>query len=297
MKIWVGILSLAGASLFAQSGYRYESDDFGLLEVAGACSVSTDEVRCWDPSGKPNTKLSELVTAYFLSNPSSDLRLRFRKRNRLLVMRTIVRQNARASFYGDIEGKSGMRASQSASIGHETGQESHKLYWYYPAEDELVTSLTASLSMHLSSTSSLSLKEGSEAKLGAYTVKVLGITEASTNEVYGMGGRNGGKAWKIAYSFAGPTDREWPQIQPIPIDSKGMPIVAVDNNGNPTKAVEGQGGFSSYSPQLFYSGGLQGANTGIWYSRIRPDKIGNLALSGSTKRTIVFKDVALEPSP
>lgn len=228
MKLWVGVLSLLGGSLAVQSGHRYESEEYGLLEVAGACSANAEEVRCWDPAGKPNQKLTELITAHFLANPNSELRLRFRKRNRLLVIRTIARQNTRVSFYGELEGKSGVRASQSGTIGHESGQESHRLYWYYPPDDELATDVTTYLNMPLSSASNVAVKEGAEAKLGAYTVKVLGTAEASANEAYGMGYAATGKVWRISYSIAGPIDQEWPQLQPIPMDAKGQPIVAVD---------------------------------------------------------------------
>lgn len=284
-----------------QTNYSYQSEDYGLIEVAGVCSVTTDDVKCWDPQGKPSPKITELATAHFLVNSNNELRLRFRKRNRLIVLRTIARQNAKASFYGDLESGSGIRTNQAGNIGYESGQEAYKLFWYYPLDTETSVDLTSYLQVQMSQGASMPLKEGSEAKFGAYTIKITGISEAAANEAPYYGGVPGGKTWKITYTMTGPTEGEVPQIYPTPLDAKNQAIVNVDKDGNPTKPPKTQGmgnGFGPYPQQLFYVGGYASAgNVGYWFSRIKPDKIGLLQIGGSNRRKISFKGIALEPNP
>jgi hypothetical protein len=292
----ISVLGLAAN----QNSYTYQSEDFGLLEVAGVCSVTSEEVKCWDPQGKPSSKITELATAHFLVNSNNELRLRFRKKNRLIVMRTITKQNAKASFYGDLESNSGIRTSQAGNIGYESGQEAFKLYWYYALDTEASVDLTSYLQVQVSLAGTLSAKEGSETKLGAYTIKITGISEATANEAPYYGGAPG-KTWKITYAISGPTEQEVPQVYVAALDAKNQPILYVDKDGNPTKPPKNPpmgGGFGPYPQQLVYPGGYVGSsNIGYWFSRIKPEKIGSLQVNGSTRRKITFKGIALEPTP
>lgn len=295
MKLWILALSITVGTSLVQDGYRYQSEDYGMLEVAGVCSYNAEEVNCWDPKGNPNPKLSELISAYFIANPSMQMSFRFKRRNQIIAMRSVSKQGAKVTFEGELDGSTGLRARPFTTIGSTEGEESYKLFWYNPSEEDRTTDLTVGLNNQLRSESTLEAKEGSAIKMGDFVVKITGISEASGSErqaaVYPLKNR----VWKVAFSITGPISKGLPQLQAFPMDAKGLPIAAVDINGNPALLDEGGGSVNYFSYQLFAGGYSQSGNIGIWYSKIRPDKIKHLVVSGHQKRKVVFKNVALEP--
>lgn len=284
------LIAVVGSTVL-QGDRSYSADDFGTMSVAGVCSVDTENVKCWDSDGKPNPKVQELVMSYFIANPNNELRVRFRKRNRLVVLSYIARRGALTSLGGDITTTQGIRSSSSGQIGHEQGQEGFRMYWIYPSESEKTTDLTVSLHVRTKVTPSIEVKEGATVKIGTGTLKITGISPVSKEQAMQLGMQ--AKWWRISYEITGQTLGQEVSIYPSAVDRKGAPINNVDKEGNPDSRPSqfGDGHFVQILGPGYMESGMP-----VWQSRVRPDKIGRIYLSTSSQREVILKNIALDPA-
>src|SRR5688500_6792711 len=117
MKCLLALLSIPIALGIGQVSSTYSSDDFGSLKVAGACSVTAEHISCWDPSGKPDASMSKDIDKFF-STRDIPLNLKFKKRNRLIVLRHEPKQDAITHFRGELFAPNGQRLKQSVSFAY-----------------------------------------------------------------------------------------------------------------------------------------------------------------------------------
>jgi hypothetical protein len=65
---------------------RYESGDGQIAEGLGVCDISAEKMDCWDMNGKRSSDLNGLLRTRLAARYTNDLRFRYGKKNRFLVL-------------------------------------------------------------------------------------------------------------------------------------------------------------------------------------------------------------------
>lgn len=296
MKLHFWIMGVVAGVVVTQSSYVFRSPDLGVIELEGICEVDVKAMNCWSPDGKPNPKLAELAGARFLAKPNETLPLRFKKRNLLLVLRSIQKANGAGSFYGEIETTDGIRTEESSLVGEDSGQERYNYFWLRPADNDTKTSLTLFYHFQLADKAKLEMKKGAKADVGPLSLEIESVTESPTPVHGGLYEEESNKAWFIKYSVRRTREIDGdPLIYGDPLDLKGSPIQDVDSKGNPVAPKKSPYGVRMY--KSLFAERTSDLPGNYFQCLVRPDRISKVDLRVSLKKKIIFENVALIPSP
>lgn len=287
MKCLFALISIPVVVGFGQLSNSYSADDFGSFQVAGACSVTAERISCWDMSGKPDASMSEAIDQAF-SRHKVDLSLKFKKKNRLIVLRHQLKRDATTHFRGELYAPGGEKLKQAIVFGH-NADPLFATYWYYPSETETTLEVTASLDVLIRAEAAVPLKEGSEAKVAGYKVKIDGV-KASDSNIRATAPYS--RTWVVDYSVEVPAGRPEARFNAIPVDAIGDPITAIDSIGFPlSREMASQG---SQLPASF-SHVLDKVTKRSWISKVNPEHVAGVRVNGVTTKKVTFKAVPLDP--
>ena len=171
-----GSLATVGLSAAqeASDGYSYRMPGKGWISIAGVCNADPEQISCWKPSGEPNPKLSELISAYYLVNPQQRLEIRYKRRSLMIITKSLLGNfpgQGNLSFNG-LQVDPGGQLNQQGSIGYGgQGEETTSFSWYYPAEG--LTSIDATAMLNISTESvKVELKVDEVARLSGGRVQL-----------------------------------------------------------------------------------------------------------------------------
>lgn len=273
----------------------YSAEDFGTVEVAGACTITPDTVTCWDDDGKPSPDLSEKVKAYYIVNSNAEVRYRFGRKNRVIVIKKSGTANGRAGYLTPAE--NGIYSS--GQIGQNSSGNEPYYEWYAIDVDPNATTTSLAFNLSLSfGTGGVILREGAEVKVGAMTVHVDSIKPAPDRPVWGRNGLKQ-KAWTIGVTIKGFPSAVVPNMNGQLFDTAGNVIPSVDASGNPaSNSAMFSGGMGNRS-RTFEAGPSvvsgSGSSKQELFIGVNPGKVGSILFSPSGTRKVTFTGIPLDP--
>lgn len=317
----VAVVGFQGQNIVNAVGGRYEAGNLSV-QTLGACSYTVDAISCWDLEGKPSPSLSERLESHYLGSNGNDLQFKFRRKNRLVVVRTTGMNGNSVSLQTDQGGYGG-----SGQIYDSQGQTS--LQWLNLAVDSSATTANIQATVYNASlVKNLDLNfrkgekavfQGSNIEIGSATPlpKVKRRGDRPRYEVFdgqrGYGyiaeGRDQGSWWTIAIGADPVAGGQMLGISQ-PMDKTGKPILYVDKDGkivSPVKYLEsvpkdpnGQVIYGATQSSKYFQARFQSANSNVpstqtILTNIDPSEIAKVRLSYNPPTVVRFTDIPLDP--
>lgn len=310
MKRALLIPLLLASSVFAAQSDRkpdkivdrqYESPEGAVIKGLGACSVSADDIVCWDMDGKADPRLTELVRAQFLVREST-LQLVFRKKNRILV---VTKHGA-----SSVQLSSSMRGGNYSSWSSPNGEETQLIGVASPPDQTTISVLADFYQVGPAKKSRFELKKGTQ-NLGEG--QTLEFVDALKIEMPPNMGRSSfmmgsGPAWRIRVAGSGVESLR--SSQAIPIGRDGKVISYVDRKGKPVSTAEylranpnrsayptdfGDRSNAKYLPVQIMTEYGYGPGALSWTSNVDPAFITALDTSRFDRRLVEITGFPLDP--
>ncbi len=279
----------------------YESADLGRIDLMGACTIGQDTVSCWDPEGKLDADLSEKVKAYYIVQSSTEIRMKFGRKNRMIAFREPSRNYGGDVTISSVKGEGNQNMNSAGQLPNYGANREPVLTWYEIDTDpsQTQTSVGFDISVRMGS-GLLPVKEGAEISVGPLKVKVTGIKRGpDRKQNWGANPNVSQKTWTITVTVTGSVAGKIPNMYLYGVDDHGMQVSRVDAGGAPIHPKVS--GTNMYQP---ISGGfdaqvysLSGAGTATqeYSSTINPSKLSGLNISASGSRIVTFKNILLDP--
>jgi|GEM_PF-1719886 len=283
------------------------------IKILGTCATNLETFNCWDPSGTPNSDLSNQVNAYFNQQPSTILQLRFRNPSLLLV--TQYKGKVSNFYEGPIEWATDLQnqltqVRRDPNAPSNQNGESLDFDWIYPEINQRSEDFYLYASDTFLFPEGIKLVVGSTSSSGGKSVTITGISERNEN-VFGQ------TAGIVGTIIENPSPREHNAIQKTWIVSykrsdfltfktggffasevakDGSAIKYVDLNGKPTKKQE------------FFARGIgerippRGSEdddksmTGYFTIDVNPKYVKSIFLKSVKSFKVEFADIALRPT-
>ncbi len=279
----------------------YESADLGKLELAGACTITPDNISCWDPDGKPAPNLSEKVQAYYIVQGGNELRLKFGRKNRLIVFKEPPRGNPNGAYLGQAKTLGGQYMNQFGTIGMGGYGNGDATTWYLtdsePTQEK--TSVVFEVNVQFGS-ATVPVKAGSQATLGPIKVKIESIKPGpDRKQNWGPNPAKGQKTWTVTVTLDGTIGGKYPTVNGSVIGSDGQAVWSVSASGVPTPRPKGpfftppmmMGGFDG---NVFLASGANTAKQELSVP-VDPSKAHAIVLSLGGTRQVTFQNILLDP--
>lgn len=257
--------------------HSYESADFGRIDVAGACKLSGDGVECWNADGKVDRELTKQVETYYVAHPDHTITIRYGRKNRLLVVRTMAKRNANVTL-GGMPVWNGKPLNLEGEAGRSINGHGPALQWFSIDAGPAETTANISFSLHVfEGESTLPAKTGAATRVGPLKFQVGGITPGPTIQTYDGITSSGLETWNLAVTLDGLAAGPMPFLFPRPVTKQGKTIENVDRKGNP---LPHNAKPPAAQAMTFFSGGAGTTHETIT-TVLNPEKIGGIAISAS----------------
>jgi len=315
------VAGFQGQNIVDAVGGRYEAGNLSV-QALGACSYTVDSISCWDLEGKPNPSLSQRLESHYLGSNGNDLQLKFRRKNRFVIVQLTGMNGNSVSLQNDQGNYSG-----SGQIYDYQGQTS--LQWLILATEPSKATATIQATVYNSSQAKYldvafqkgekAVFQGSNIEIGSAKPlpKVKAHNDGPNNQVFdgqrGYGymgdGRGQGSWWTVSVGADTVAGGQMLGISQ-PMDKSGKPILYVDKDGKivtPVMYLEslpkdpnGQVPYnvnpsSKYFPARFQPSNSNVPSTQTVMTNIDPSQIAKVRFSYNPPVIVRFSDIPLDP--
>ncbi len=286
------------------------------LEVAGACMVTEDSVRCWDARGAAAPDIRERVEKALLDTRfgmNQAIRMRYKAKNRLVVMRTTRTSDSNRSYMmvegigdpsADGGGGGSLMMEEEYTSAREPGQPRYQGYFVSAKPANKSVSARVRLTDQSLVTERLAAKVGAALSVDGVSIKIRAIRKASEEDMRSSGmPRAQGVSWTVEVEVKQGTSRP-AQFNLTPLDKQGQSIQHVDAKGVPQDQASFQAemdaqmrsgkpffGYRSTAMQSMWNSSGQ-----VLYSlSVKPDFVHSFAVGVSRSRSIDITGILLDP--
>ncbi|MHB8636896.1 MAG: hypothetical protein ACYC96_10545 [Fimbriimonadaceae bacterium] len=252
-----------------------------IFQVAGVCNPDPYGIKCFNPAGNVDLKLTAEIRNFFLKHPEHPLRLLYGRRDKLIVVRRRRGQSA------DPGTSHGFALSDGTPFPAEidvpalpTDELATQLYWYYPPPAQKTISVTYQSTTALPPVT-VPARVGATVSFGPYT-----MTIASIDRLRPAGRLSERPEWMIAYRLTG--------IAPNVTFTAQAELFGKD--GKMIRAVDHAGAASADAADTPAQGiDLAVPLRGGWVTWADPAGVDNLVVRARVTVGLTFPTVALGP--
>lgn len=206
----------------------FEKPGYARLRILGVCELSTDSVRCWNSQGVDSEELADRMKARLLSQ-SSEIQLKFRMKNRVLVVQRQSDNNEPITFsqWRTPEGEYVNSMGSDSSFRGSTVE----FLRYVTDPKETTASLIGEYRTKLGS-GSLSLDPAVSTKVGTSSATFMAATKVESNggqmSPWGYPARTG--SFRLDYRLTEGRERSF-SVEVF--DKNKQRVMWVDQKGSP----------------------------------------------------------------
>jgi hypothetical protein len=292
---------------------RYEGADGKVVEGLGACSITTDDVSCWNMDGVVDKALAERVKAFLLSS-SNDIQFAFGRKNRWLV----VRQSPSSGGNFELPRRGYVQSFQLSYRGNES---SENIVRVIAEPGETQTALIASMYLQNNDKpAEIPFKAGSVSTVKNMRIEIGTWKEAAKRPQTPFDGSRvmqmqdsrllSGRNWAVPIGQTTVDQSARVGVTFTPLDSLGRVIAYVDKNGKPASGVRvlestdptqpdpyGRVSSKKYVPAVFGAQGQQLTDAAMYGTNIDPRQIASLRVGfGSLPFRVQINGFPLDPA-
>lgn len=229
--------------------------------------------------GRSDTRLTEMVRAKYLSSPYAELHLKYRQKNRLLVIRTSP------GVLSNLVSGSGGYVNYETIFG-DSGFPSYQLIFAAENLEAKTTNVRLQISNFTPNvTVDLAFKAGEKTALGDQTYRLERWRKLSQKDLRTLQVQNAPKSlWQV--QLIEEPDGRPSFIRFEPLDKDHHPIRTVDAQGRPQKASAEAGLFPDSLPYFGLTGIL----------RVDPRYVKFLKLTLAKSRVVELRGFPLDPA-
>ena len=213
------------------------------IEVAGACLITEDSVRCWDARGQTSAALRARVESA-LTDPrygNQAIRIHYKAKNRLVVMKTTRAPNSgsgtdvHVAGFGDFQGSAGflMMPEDPQSFSPQAVHTQYQGHFVAASVGDKTTRARIVVTDHGPTQARLDAKAGATLSEGGVTVRIRTLRKATEVEKRTLVYANIANPFWIVEVEVKQSSGRPARVILFPIGKDGHPIQYVDGKGGP----------------------------------------------------------------